>query len=611
MWRLPIALLVLAIAAPAASARVVLPRAFGSCNALVAYGEHHLAQTHRGPSPTVQPLPVVTAPPSPGAENGTVAPVTAAPATPDASAVSTTNNQEEGVDEPDLAQTDGRTIFVLARGKLQAVSVPGDAPRVVGTLDVGPGAGAGQLLLRGDRLIVIAPGGEGILSVDGGGGGGPRPLIAIQPFALQTVVTEVDVHAPAAMKVARTMTIDGAYVDARQNGSTARVVISSAPRAIALPADRDARAGWVPARRFRSRLTGRHYVRPVAGCATIRHPVAFSGLGMLTILTIDLDRGLWAADSDALMADAQVVYGSKSSLYVATQKWVDPQTPPGRLPAADATVIHRFDVSDPDRTTFAASGDVDGYLLNQFSLSEDAGHLRAATTTRPIWWHGGQPPQSESMVTVLRQRGAALEQVGRVTGLGKGEQIYSVRFAGDVGYVVTFRRIDPLFTIDLSNPAKPRKAGELELRGYSAYLHPLGNGLLLGVGVDVAPQGNEPQQAQLVLFDVSDPATPKLLQRATLGQWSTSEVQYDHHAFLYWPRTQLAVLPVQAQDFTGAIGYRLDRAGIAERGPIAHDGAPVRRAIVIGDRLYTVSDAGILASGLGDLAARSFAAFAG
>ena len=104
---------------------------------------------------------------------------------------------------------------------------------------------------------------------------------------------------------------------------------------------------------------------------------------------------------------------------------------------------------------------------------------------------------------------------------------------------------------------------------------------------------------------------PKLLQRTTLGQWSSSEVTYDHNAFLYWPRTQLAVLPVQAQDFTGAIGYRLDRAGIAERGRIAHDGAPVRRAIVIGDRLYTVSDAGILASGLGDLAARSFAAFAG
>ena len=353
-------------------------------------------------------------------------------------------------------------------------------------------------------------------------------------------------------------------------------------------------------------------MRPVAGCATIRHPVAFSGLGMLTILTIDLDRGLWAADSDALMADAQVVYGSKSSLYVATQRWIDPQTPVARLRGSDATVIHRFDVSDPDRTTFAASGDVDGYLLNQFSLSEDAGHLRVATTSRPVWWPGGQAPQSESLVTVLRQRGATLEPVGRVTGLGKGEQIYSVRFAGDVGYVVTFRRIDPLFTIDLSDPAKPRVAGELQLRGYSSYLHPLGDGLLLGVGQDVAPDGNEPQQAQLVLFDVRDPAAPKLLQRTTLGQWSSSEVTYDHHAFLYWPRTQLAVLPVQAQDFTGAIGYRVDRAGIAERGRIAHDGdVPVRRAIVIGDRLFTVSDAGTMASSLGDLAPRSFVAFSG
>src|SRR3954468_3053931 len=370
MWRLPIALLVLAVAGPAAAARTVRPRAFASCSALVAYGEHHLAQTHGVPGPTVQPLPAVQAPPSPGAENGTVAPVAAAPATPDASTVSTTNNQEEGVDEPDLVKTDGRTIFAIARGRLQAVSVTGAAPRLVGTLDVGPGAGAGQLLLRGDRLIVIAPGGEGILPVDGGG---PRPLMPIRPFALQTVVTEVDVHDPAAMKVARTMTIDGAYVDARQNGSTARVVISSTPRAIALPADRDARVGWVPARRFRSRLTGRHYVRPVAGCATIRHPVAFSGLGMLTILTIDLDRGLWAADSDALMADAQVVYGSKTGLYVATQRWIDPQVAVSRLPVEQKTAIHRFDVTDPDKTTFAGSGEVSGYVLNQFSLSEYRG----------------------------------------------------------------------------------------------------------------------------------------------------------------------------------------------------------------------------------------------
>src|SRR3954469_8664650 len=597
MGRPTVVVTMLALAFPALAQGRARPHAFASCAGLVGYAQRHFADTRGAasrPVPAVAPPVMRPGPPQPGA------PQAATPTAAEGAGTtfSTTNNQEEGVDEPDLVKTDGKTVFAIAGTRLNAVSLGAGAPRLTGSLDLGPQAFGAQLLLRGDRLIVISGGGGAILAIF------PSP-------PQRTTVTEIDVHDPAAMKVARTLSIDGAYVDARQNGSTGRVVVAGTPRALAEPAARDGGRGWVPARRFRSSLTGRHYVRPAAGCRAVRHPAQFSGLGMLTILTIDLDRGLWAADSDALMADAQVVYGSASSLYVATQKWVDPQTPPGRLPAADATVIHRFDVSDPDRTTFAASGDVDGYLLNQFSLSEDAGHLRVATTSRPVWWPGGQASQSESLVTVLRQRGAALEPVGRVTGLGKGEQIYSVRFAGDVGYVVTFRRIDPLFTIDLSDPAKPRVAGELQLRGYSSYLHPLGDGLLLGVGQDVAPDGNEPQQAQLVLFDVREPAAPKLLQRATLGQWSSSEVTYDHHAFLYWPRTQLAVLPVQAQDFTGAIGYHLDRAGIAERGRIAHDGAPVRRAIVIGDRLYTVSDAGIMASGLGDLAARSFAAFGG
>src|SRR3954454_20333756 len=325
MWRLLALLLAFAVLAPAADARVsrVAPRAFTSCRALVTYADRHLTQTHGVASPSVRPLPPIAAAPP---ENGTAMPVASAPATTDASAVSTTNNQEEGVDEPDLVKTDGRTIFTLARGRLQAVDVTGNAPRGAGPLAVGRAGFASQLLLPRARLIAVGGGGPVVLPMQAVGA--PLPNQSLP----QTTVTEVDVHDPAAMKVARTMTIDGSYVDARQNGSTARIVISSAPRAIALESARDERTGWIPARRFRSALTGRHYVRRAAPCRAVRHPVAFSGLGMLTILTIDLDRGLWAADSDALMADAQVVYGSGGSLYVATQRWIDPQVAVSRLP---------------------------------------------------------------------------------------------------------------------------------------------------------------------------------------------------------------------------------------------------------------------------------------
>jgi hypothetical protein len=465
-----------------------------------------------------------------------------------------------------------------------------------------------------------------------GGGGPARPGIAQPYYSPQTVITEVDAHDPAAMHVARTVTVDGAFVDARQNGSTARLVISSAPRAIASPALRTSAGGWVPRLSFRSALTGRHHVRPIARCGAIQRPVQFSGLGTLTILTIDLDRGLYQADTDALMADAQVVYGSDRSLYVATQKWIDPSTAPSLLPASQTTVIDRFDVTNPDKTTYRSSGEVPGYLLNQFSLSEYKGDLRVATTSRPIWWEGVTPGSgSQSFVTVLSDRNGLLVPIGQVSGLGPGQQIYSVRFLDDTGYVVTFRQIDPLYTIDLSSPTVPRVAGKLELEGYSAYLHPVGGGLLLGIGQDVQPAGTEPSGTQLELFDVSDPAAPKLLQRTTLGSGSSSEVQYDHHAFLFWPPTKLAVLPVQIYSaqpgpqpqastaqpgFVGAIGYRVDRSGIAEVGRAVHDQTngftpPIRRSIVIGDRLFTISDGGVMASALATLARQSFVPFPG
>ncbi len=198
---------------------------------------------------------------------------------------------------------------------------------------------------------------------------------------------------------------------------------------------------------------------------------------------------------------------------------------------------------------------------------------------------------SQSYVTVLADHGGVLAAVGQVSGLGAGQQIYSVRFIGDAGYVVTFRRVDPLYTIDLSSPTSPRVAGQLELEGYSAYLHPVAEGLLLGIGQEVGPE-NEPSGAQLELFDVSNPAAPRLKARATLGSGSSSQVQYDHHAFLFWPPTALAVLPLSIYSttpvsvpptpqplpaagssggqastgestggFVGAIGFRVDRSG--------------------------------------------------
>jgi uncharacterized secreted protein with C-terminal beta-propeller domain len=194
-----------------------------------------------------------------------------------------------------------------------------------------------------------------------------------------------------------------------------------------------------------------------------------------------------------------------------------------------------------------------------------------------------------SAVTVLQLRAGRLVRVGHVGGLGAGETIRAVRFAGPAGYVVTFRQTDPLYTLDLSDPTHPVVAGQLKLLGYSAYLHPLGDGLLLGVGQDASADGAV-QGVLVSLFDVADPAHPRLVDRVTVpGSWAGTEV--DPHAFAY--AGDLALVPLG----TGMLAVRVeqDRLGtpsvlqLDRTGDIsALDPASVR-AFLDGDILWTVA----------------------
>ena len=346
-------------------------------------------------------------------------------------------------------------------------------------------------------------------------------------------------------------------------------------------------------------MRGRNGVATARGalvdCRSVRRPLRFSGLGLVSVVTVDLERGLDPIDTDAILSDGRTVYASPTSLYVATERW--DARPDGSRPLPEtSTAIHRFDIASPTQTHYRGSGTVAGVLLNQWSLSERDGVLRVASTEQPLWW-GGPRTESETAVTTLGARGGALVQLGRVGGLGKGERVYAVRFVGDIGYVVTFRQIDPLYTLDLSAPSRPVVRGELKIRGYSAYLHPVGDDLLLGIGQDATDEG-QVLGAQASLFDVSDLRRPRRLDAFSLGK-AWSEAEHDHRAFLWWPRTRLAAIPVGAAGegaFSGLLGLRVGRTGITETGRVSHPGqetggAGIRRSVVVGETLYTVSEA--------------------
>ncbi len=573
------AVLAVGAAAPAALAKQRL-RAFDSCTSLVRYAQQHTAA--RSP---VAPLATTEAPTPAAAPDGRLGA--------EADDVSTTNVQEAGVDEPDVVKATGSHLLAIAGGVLHAVDARAATPALVGSLELPAGHGH-ELLVSGGWALVIQSGDQAAIGL-------PQPRTGVAAIDLMpvgpptTVLTEIDVSDPSAMRVVRSLTFQGSPVGARLTGHTARIVASSSPYAHAGVGVRRRARGWIPIAKLAGPAGRVRESKRLVPCRSVRRTAAYSGSGLLSVLTVDLAKGLPAAAVDALMTDAHTVYASPRSLYVATQR---------RNAAGADTAIHRFDASVPGATAYRASGTVPGHLLNQLSLSEHDGVLRAATT------QDGRGGASESFVTTLRPEGGRLVEIGRVGGLGVGERIYAVRFIGATGYVVTFRQTDPLYTLDLSDPARPRVVGELKILGYSAYLHPVGDGLLLGVGRDATEEGRV-QGVQLSLFDVSDPARPTRLQQHTLAASSSAEAEWDHHAFLWWPATRLAVLPVSERAFDGAIGFRVERGGIGEVGRVAPRQGRVRRTTVVGDRVFALSDAGVAVSALGDLAPQAWIAFPG
>ena len=343
----------------------------------------------------------------------------------------------------------------------------------------------------------------------------------------------------------------------------------------------------------------------VVDCATVQRPGDFSGFGFLSVLTVDMAEPLAVPPSATVMADGQTVYASTENLYVATSRPqpVIPRDHPGpsvtTIPPWGGedyeTALHRFDITGTGAATYLASGTVAGHLMDQFSLSEHEGRLRVATTEGAPW---ESSEQAASRVAVLETDGQALVEVGAVEGLGRTEQIYSVRFVGDTGYVVTFRQTDPLFVVDLSDPTAPALRGELEIPGYSAYLHPIDEGHLLGIGQDANADGMT-VGLQASVFDVSDPANPTRVDQVVFPGM-TSGVEWDHRAFLYWGPTGQAVLPLSyAQSIVLSVGPdHVDEQGRIQ----VPGGQEVRRNVVVGDRLLTLGTDTLVTSSLDTLA---------
>ena len=495
-----------------------------------------------------------------------------------------TNVQELGIDEPDLLKTDGRRILIVEDDRLHHVDVSGDTAVRTDTL-VLDGHWSRQMVLAGDRAFLLAD-----THVDHGRPELRKAVSSLVPeggWRPLTSLVEVDLSDPSVLRIANVLTVTGSHVSTRVVGGSARIVVSSMPDDLPFVYPQNA-SGEERARRFNRDVVAEtvladwmpEFVLESADgstvdgslheCTDVSRPATFAGFSTLSVLTVPLDRPLSRPTTTAVLAEGSTVYSGHENLYVSTNTWVDP----AELEDEDRrswwdrnwdTALHQFDVTDPERATYTASGEVPGHLLNQFSMSEHDGHLRVATTTGGPWRFDDD---AESMVSVLERRDGELVVVGSVGDMGRGERIFAVRYVGDVAYVVTFRQTDPFYTVDLSDPTAPVVRGELKITGYSGYLHPVAPDRVLGVGQEATDEGRT-TGTKVALFDVSDLDAP-----TEVATWSPggghSGAEWDHHAFLWWDGR--AVLPFDdwRADEHGAVVLRVDDARIVEEGRIDH-----------------------------------------
>ena len=482
-----------------------------------------------------------------------------------------TNVQEVGVDEADIVKTDGSRIFTLSSGRL--VVVDAASRRTAGSVAVAEGWGR-ELFIDGDGLLLITR------SHSESGDGS------------ETVLQRIDVSRDAP-RIIETVGVQGSYISARSVGGTARVIMRYDPQwnfpfvfpqnesatDVAETANRAAVLNstlddWLPHYTLGSADSSTGSL--MVPCDDVHAPSVFSGFGVTTVISVPISGDFDPSSSTAVMAPGDTVYASTGSLYVATTRWLDP----GEFGGEDdwdedgwreawserRTSVHRFDISG-DAAVYASSGEVLGVIRNQFSLSEHNGYLRVVTTVGDPWGE-----ESESHVRVLSTDGDVLMEVGSVGDIGRGENVQSVRFVGDIGYVVTFRQIDPFYTIDLSDPTDPRILGELKIPGFSSYLHPISDTLVLGVGSDADDEGRV-TGAKVSLFDVSDLTAPREVAVWTAPDgWN--DIGWDHRAFLWWAPEELAVIPVTVwNEWSGAVVLRVADGTITEVGRIDHENA--------------------------------------
>jgi len=502
---------------------------------------------------------------------------------------SKTNIQVEGVDEADIVKTDGKYIYAISGQKVVVVKAyPPEEAAVLASISVN--GTLKQLFINADRLAVFYENGS--------------------ENNAQTVVNVYDVSNRASPVPKSKIVVDGRYFSSRMIEDYVYVV---ARKAVSLENDEVN----LP------KICFNHECKVVSATDIYYSDVVDCGYIFTTILAVNaFEDEQEPSDETILSGCATNMYASLENVYLA-------------IPYGGRTFLHRIHIESGE-ISIAVNGEVYGTVLNQFSMDEHEGYFRIATTYQ-IQSLPGEPWQRslglQNNIYVLNMN---LEIIGRLESIAPGENIHSARFMGDVGYLVTFRKVDPFFVIDLSDPNSPKILGELKITGYSDYLHPYDENHVIGVGKETisAEEGDFSwyQGVKISLFDVTDVSKPKELAKYEIGDRGTdSPVLSEHKAFLFEKERSLLAIPVSVAEidesrypygvppyaygeivWQGAYVFTISLTAeekIRLKGTVTHvekrdvrnSSYHINRVLYIGEILYTISNGKIKMNFLSDL----------
>lgn len=537
---------------------------------------------------------------------------------------STTNVQVQGVDEGDIVKTDGNYIYQVNKQRVVIAKV--DSPENMKILSIinydDKNLNPQELYLHGQKLIIIGTSYANI-PIYKRANGISNEIYPSPRFSQSSVkVLIYDITDKSNAKLLREVEMEGNYISSRKIGSALYLVANDNIDYYRIQEDE---MNFTPS--YRDTIENDTYIN--IGYEAIRYFPGSIDTNYMIVAGIDVE-GNEAANVSTYLGAGQNIYASSENLYVAV-------TNHSRLSKGQSfeeqTQVYKFGLKDA-KLTYLCKGEVPGTILNQFSMDEYEDHFRMATTKGNMW--ATDEKISKNCVYILDDM---LSVTGKIEDMAPGERIYSVRFMGDRGYVVTFKTVDPLFVIDLKDPIKPKVLGALKIPGYSDYLHPYDENHIIGFGKDTIEMKGQAyyQGMKIALFDVTDVSNPIQKFSEMIGDRGTnSDLLRNHKALLFSKDKNLLAFPVTLMEvknnsekmkgnslqygeftFQGAYVYSLDIFnGFKLKGRITHitddeylkagngwydSDRNVQRIIYAGETLFTLSSGMIKANAMGDL----------